>query len=73
MPVVWRFSPADWLDSFNDDALRLFPDPALPLTRKSPASSGTDRWVRLQIFAAFLGPVALVGLWLWSKGFFGPT
>jgi len=70
MPVVWRYSPADWLDSFNDAILRLFPAPALPLTPKSPRS---DRWVRLQIFVAFLGPVALVGLWLWSKGFFGPT
>ena len=63
----------DWVVSFIDAALRLFPDPALPLTRNSPPSPRSDRWVRLQIFAAFLGPVALVGVWLWSKGFFGPV
>lgn len=42
----------------------------LPLPPQSPKPSRSDRVVRLQIFAAFLVPVALVAAWLWSKGFF---
>ncbi|MCX5969193.1 MAG: hypothetical protein NTV57_16485 [Cyanobacteria bacterium] len=39
---------------------------------RSPQPSRSDRLLRLQIFAAFLVPVALVAIWLWSKGFFSP-
>ncbi len=42
----------------------------LPLPPRSPTPSRSDQVVRLQIFAAFLVPVALVAFWLWSKGFF---
>jgi hypothetical protein len=40
------------------------------LSRPTPPPSRSDQVLRLQIFAAFLAPVALVGVWLWSKGFF---
>ena len=48
----------------------LFLHSLLPLPPRSPNPSRSDRVVRLQIFAAFLVPVALVAVWLWSKGFF---
>jgi hypothetical protein len=35
-----------------------------------PTEARSDRIVRLQIFAAFLVPLVLLGLWLGSRGFF---
>jgi hypothetical protein len=35
-----------------------------------PAADRSDRLVRLQIFAAFVVPLLLLGVWLSSKGFF---
>ncbi|MEI6032256.1 MAG: hypothetical protein WCQ20_14010 [Synechococcaceae cyanobacterium ELA739] len=42
------------------------------MNRRPPQPSRSDQVLRLQIFAAFATPLALVGLWLWSKGFFSP-
>lgn len=40
----------------------------MPLLKPSEVRS--DRIVRLQIFAAFVVPLALLAVWLGSRGFF---
>lgn len=47
---------------------------AAPVPAPAPvATDRSDRLVRVQIFAAFVVPLLLLGVWLSSKGFFqGP-
>jgi hypothetical protein len=40
----------------------------MPLIK--PPDRRSDRLVRIQLFAAFVVPLLLLGLWLGSRGFF---
>ena len=54
----------------GDEGRRAVPAPP---AAAPPAADRSDRLVRVQIFAAFVVPLLLLGVWLSSKDFFqGP-